>query len=216
MNGPQKHRCAHAAAIAALGGALWLSAACSTLQRLGTPTGPSAALRAGAPATASDPSRDKVHQLLEARAPNIEDADRQRVVEALFSAQQQHGFEPSLLLAVMQVESGFNPAARSSQGALGLMQVLPFSGQLMARELGIQWRGASTLLDPEQNVRIGAAYLARMNETFRDIDLSLAAYNVGPGRLQSILDSGRRPAGVYARKVQSSRAEIASASGLQP
>ena len=191
--------------------ALWLTTGCSTLQTLGTPIGHGAHAHLGS--TGGVASRDRVHQILEDRAPNIEDRDRQRVIDAIFSAQREHGLDPSLLLALMQVESGFNPSARSSQGALGLMQVQPFSGQLMARELGIEWRGKSRLLDPEQNIRIGAAYLARMQEAFRDLELSLAAYNVGPGRLQEILESGKRPTGQYARKVTSRQAEIASLPG---
>jgi soluble lytic murein transglycosylase-like protein len=217
MSDRGNHPCARAAAIAMAGASLWLTTACSTLQQLGTPVnGRGSSFRMVSIPQSGDATRDRVHQLLEERAPNIENNDRQRVIDAIFTAQQEHGFDPALLLAVMQVESGFNPTARSSQGALGLMQVQPFSGQLMARELGIEWRGASTLLDPESNVRIGAAYLARMNETFQDINLSLAAYNVGPGRLQEILDQGKRPTGVYARKVQSRQAEIASTSGLRP
>jgi hypothetical protein len=211
-----RHLGARAATIALAGAALWLTTACSTLQQMGTPVGPGGHAHLFALPQSGDATRDRVHQILEERAPNLEDADRQRVIDAIFTAQQEHGFDPSLLLALMQVESGFNPTARSSQGAIGLMQVLPFTGQLTARELGIEWRGKSTLLDPEQNIRIGAAYLARMNETFRDLDLSLAAYNVGPGRVQDILDAGRRPTGVYARKVQSRQAEIASASVLRP
>jgi len=205
------------AAVALGAASLWLTTACSTLQQMGTPVGSRGyqAYRGPIPHS-GDPTRDRIHQMLEERAPNIEDQDRQRVIDQIFIAQNEHGFDPSLLLGLMQVESGFNPAARSSAGALGLMQVIPFSGQLMARELGIEWRGASTLLDPVANVRIGVAYLARMRETFQDIALALAAYNVGPGRLQDILDAGHRPTGSYARKVQSSQAEIASATGIRP
>jgi soluble lytic murein transglycosylase len=204
-------------AVALTGATLGLTTACSTLQQMGTPAGSHGThARISSIPHTGDPSRDRLHQVLEERAPNLENADRTRVLDAIFTAQQEHGFDPSLLLALMQVESGFNPTARSSQGALGLMQVLPFTGQLTARELGMEWRGKSTLLDPEQNIRIGAAYLARMNETFRDLDLSLAAYNVGPGRVQDMLDAGQRPAGVYARKVQSRQAEIVSAGTLTP
>lgn len=207
------HPCARIAAVALAGVVLCLTSACSTLQQMGTPAGHGMPARTGSMPHGGAAARDQVHQILEDRAPNLEDRDRQGVIDAIFSAQQEHGFEPSLLLALMQVESGFNPAARSSQGALGLMQVQLFSGQLMARELGIEWRGKSTLLDPQQNIRIGAAYLARMRDTFSDLELSLAAYNVGPGRLQQILEKGNRPTGVYARKVQSRQAEIASLAG---
>ena len=201
------HRSGHAALVAAMAASLWLGMACSTLQTLGSPVNGRLA--------GDHPTRDHVEQVLEERAPSLDERDRQRVADAIFLAQNEHGFEPSLLLGLMAVESGFNPSARSSQGALGLMQVLPMSGRLMAQELGIEWKGARTLFDPEQNVRIGIAYLARMQETFRDLELSLAAYNVGPGRLQQILDSGKQPAGVYSGKVRSRQAEFASNTGLR-
>lgn len=201
------HRPRNAALAAALAATLWLGTACSTLQTLGSPMNG----RSGA----DHPTRAHVEQVLSERAPSLEEQDRQRVADAIFSAQNEHGFEPSMLLALMAVESGFNPLARSHKGALGLMQVIPPSGRLMARELGIEWQGAQTLYDPVQNVRIGIAYLARMQETFRDLELSLAAYNVGPGRLQQILDAGKRPAGEYAGKVRLRQAEIASNTGLR-
>ncbi len=204
-----------AATIAISAVALGLTSACSTLQNLGTPTHGAGRAGLSRPIPRSgDPTRDRVEQVLQDRAPGLEHADRQRVVDAIFVAHNEHGFEPSLLLAVIAVESGFNPSARSSQGALGLMQVQPPTGQLMARELGIEWRGARTLFDPEANIRIGAAYLARMKEQFRDLEFSLAAYNVGPGRLQEIFDSGKRPAGIYAGKVRDEQQQIASTVGL--
>jgi soluble lytic murein transglycosylase-like protein len=203
-----------AVAVALSATAFGLTTGCSSLQQLGAPSDGSHfySMRGAGIPKSGDPARDHVVQILEERAPNLEDRDRERVIDAIFSASQQHGLEPSLLLALMQVESSFNPSARSSKGAIGLMQVIPFSGRLMARELGIEWQGNKTLLDPEQNIRIGAAYLARMRETFSDIEVSLAAYNAGPGRIQDLLDSGRRPAGIYAKKVVSRQAEIASLS----
>ncbi|MEO1084779.1 MAG: lytic transglycosylase domain-containing protein [Acidobacteriota bacterium] len=79
---------------------------------------------------------------------------------------------PTLVQAVMQVESGYNVKALSSKGAMGLMQLLPET----ARELGVKdpW-------DPAQNVWGGARYLRQQLDRFGgDVTLALAAYNAGP------------------------------------
>jgi soluble lytic murein transglycosylase-like protein len=78
----------------------------------------------------------------------------------------------SLLHAVVQIESNGNPRAVSPKGALGLMQLMPGT----AREVGVD-----DPLDPEQNLRGGAAYLSRQIERFGDLPRALAAYNAGPG-----------------------------------
>lgn len=203
-----RHLRRHAVACVALG--VLALPACAGLQRLGDPTAappPSAlsALPASHDAGAS-PVRpaELVHldRVLEDKAPRLGDEQRELLLRAVLDAGDTYGVDPHLLLAVMQVESGFNPKARGPAGSVGLMQILPSSGRLMARELGIEWQGLETLYDPETNIRIGAAYLARMHAEFRDLELSLAAYNMGPGRVAQLLRSGRRPAGIYAGKVK--------------
>jgi soluble lytic murein transglycosylase-like protein len=77
-----------------------------------------------------------------------------------------------LLASIMEAESGFNPYAISSQGALGLMQVMPANASTYPLE---------DLLEPEVNVAIGAQYLVDLLEQFEgDVALALASYNAGP------------------------------------
>lgn len=92
--------------------------------------------------------------------------------EAIESAAATHGVRPELVRAVIQVESGFNPRARSRVGAMGLMQLMPAT----AAELGVDnpW-------DPVQNIHGGVAYLGSLIREFGDEVLALAAYNAGPG-----------------------------------
>lgn len=91
---------------------------------------------------------------------------------SLFSAAgRQHGVSPALLSAVAKAESGFDPRARSSAGAQGLMQLMPGT----ARELGVDpW-------DPAQAVDGAARLLKSHLSRFGSTELALAAYNAGPG-----------------------------------
>ena len=87
-----------------------------------------------------------------------------------------------LALAVARRESEFDPAARSSAGAMGLMQVMPGTAKLVAPRIGLNY-AAERLVDPGFNVRIGTAYLAELQAKFGTSPLLVASgYNAGPGR----------------------------------
>ncbi|MDR0809628.1 MAG: lytic transglycosylase domain-containing protein, partial [Gemmobacter sp.] len=88
-----------------------------------------------------------------------------------------------LALAIARRESEFDPTARSSAGALGLMQVMPETAERTARKLGLPFEMAKLTTDPAFNARIGTAYLAALVEEFGpSIALVASGYNAGPGR----------------------------------
>jgi hypothetical protein len=94
----------------------------------------------------------------------------------IFGAAERHGVDSLLVAAVVEAESGFHPEAISPKGALGLMQVMPATGQVY---------GVVDLLDPVGNLEVGTRYVRDLLETYDgDLELALAAYNAGPGNVK--------------------------------
>ncbi|NBW13305.1 MAG: lytic transglycosylase domain-containing protein [Caulobacteraceae bacterium] len=85
---------------------------------------------------------------------------------------------PTLVKAVMQVESAGKPKAVSPKGAAGLMQLMPGT----AKDLGVTDR-----FDPQQNVEGGSKYLQQQLAKFGDSKLALAAYNWGPDNVSKAI-----------------------------
>lgn len=84
---------------------------------------------------------------------------------------ERNALRPDLVRAVIQVESGFNPRARSPKGAMGLMQLMPATAQEL---------GCDDPYDPAQNIRAGSVYLRRLIDRYEgNEELALAAYNAG-------------------------------------
>ncbi|HZU20370.1 MAG TPA: lytic transglycosylase domain-containing protein [Gaiellaceae bacterium] len=102
----------------------------------------------------------------------------------------EHGLDPALLAAVIYQESKFNPDARSSSGAIGLMQLTPSTAHGIAiRTHGTAFR-TSDLFNPEINIRYGAWYLHDLFAKYRSEPLVLAAYNAGQGNVDRWIASG--------------------------
>ena len=105
------------------------------------------------------------------------------------------GIPPLLLLALVRQESRYNPLAVSHADAVGLTQVIPPTGRLIAQSLGIPW-DPSDLTRPASSLRFGASYLAGQIERFDgNIFAALAAYNGGPHNAERWLQQQWHPGG---------------------
>jgi soluble lytic murein transglycosylase len=96
----------------------------------------------------------------------------------------ERGLDPYLVAALIRQESTFNPRVRSQAGARGLMQILPSTGRLLARQERLRYH-ASDLYDPDINIRYGTRYLKDVLGSFGGrVDYALASYNAGPHRVK--------------------------------
>lgn len=96
-----------------------------------------------------------------------------------------YGIDPYMAAGLIRQESVFNPMAVSRVGARGLMQVMPATGQMIARKQGGGSITAADLYNPAINVKLGMNYLAQMLGQFGRIEYAAAAYNAGPGRAKA-------------------------------
>jgi len=96
--------------------------------------------------------------------------------------------DPSLIYGVMRRESLFDPLARSSVGALGLMQLMPSTARRVASSLGMKRPRKADILSVENNILFGTQYLRNvMNRFDNNVALAAAAYNAGPGNVKKWL-----------------------------
>jgi soluble lytic murein transglycosylase len=132
-----------------------------------------------------------------------------RLAELVTKSSKQFGYDPLLLLAVIHVESVFNPKAHgkfisgTASGALGLMQLKPKTAMEMAKSLEMEIE-PEDIFKPEINIILGVGYLTQLIARFKSFKLGLLAYNQGPGViLQNLHDDQPLSIGYYERVLTS-------------
>ncbi len=111
------------------------------------------------------------------------------------------GVSPAVVYGVIRQESVFMADARSSVGALGLMQLMPSTAAQVAKGLRVSFAGTSDLLDPEENIHLGSAFLADLVKRQGSVALAAAAYNAGPGRVKQWRPPSRMAADVWVESI---------------
>jgi len=153
-----------------------------------------------------DPDRAIIDQILErfaVRHTALAERERVRLARAIVREARRQELEPDLVMAVIEVESAGYHLAESHVGALGLMQLLPSTGKELAGKLGIEWMGPDMLFDPIINVQLGTAYLRELADRYEgNVNIALAAYNWGPGRIDRRLRRGATVPSLYIEQVR--------------
>lgn len=165
----------------------------------GTTSGPNVddVPEATAEADALTPSEFRVLAELRRRHTALADHELVDLARTIVEESRRHDFEPALVMAVIHVESGGFHMAVSHVGALGLMQLMPPTGEELARKLDLPWNGPDTLFDPVLNVKLGVAYLRQLTDRYDSMPTALAAYNWGPGRIDRRIRRGAKMPSKY-------------------
>ena len=131
---------------------------------------------------------------LTARFPFIETVHHLRYPYAYWDivepVSQQHDIDPLLVLSVMREESTFDPGAKSTAGALGLMQIMPQTAFSLNRNLHLKMTNASHVWNIKNNIHVGAFYLSTLVKEFGSCAYALAAYNAGEERVRKWIHEG--------------------------
>jgi hypothetical protein len=175
-----------------------------------------ACLAAGCPDAVREALVARLEDHLFEQMPDAPQQVHEAVARALVTESEATRIDPLLVLAMIEIESGYDPGATSHAGARGLMQLLPATMQREADELGLC--GASPE-DPVANVRTGVRYLRRCLDAYRgQLDLALMAYNSGPNRVLEFLADGEVPewAAVYPRRIEAEHRRLRKAFGQEP
>ena len=122
----------------------------------------------------------------------LKEGELRELTDLIWSKSKAWGIDPLLILALIKTESSFLWKAESYRGARGLMQILPSTGEWLARRKGIRWAGPYSLYHPTTNVRLGLAYLFELILKFKDVKRAIIAYNLGESELRLRIRSGER------------------------
>jgi soluble lytic murein transglycosylase-like protein len=133
---------------------------------------------------------ERVEARLGLRIPQLDGGDRRRLARTLVGEAAAARIDPLLVLALIEIESSYDPDALSDRGARGLMQLREPTLRREVERAGLQWEDAH---DPAVNVQAGIRYLRRLLDAFGREEVALMAYNAGPNRILGYLRGGEIP-----------------------
>ena len=110
--------------------------------------------------------------------------------EYVYKYSEEFSVDPDLIFAIIKAESNFEADAKSSQNAIGLMQILNSTAEEVANKLRMNYNEEETLLNPKDNIRMGVKYFSELYDLYGNIELAICAYNAGIGNVNSWIDKG--------------------------
>jgi soluble lytic murein transglycosylase len=158
-----------------------------------------------------DPAQPKelvrIYSIIRSHSPEISELETWKLSAVIHEESSKRHLDPLLVLALIQVESGFQPAVVSPMGARGMMQIMPDTGKFLAETLAGEYGfhpvafKPESLDDPVVNLRLGIYYLHGLKKQFQHLHHALTAYNFGPSHTQSLLESNLEISDEFATQV---------------
>ena len=149
----------------------------------------------------------KIYSIVKSHRPDFSDVEAWRISEVIWEQSSKHSFDPMLVLAMIQVESGFQYAAISPAGARGMMQLLPDVAKALLEQITPEQDAKSRQFKPEHlddpvlNIKLGVYYLHDLRKSFRNLTLALIAYNIGPTEIRNRLENNIELSDAYSTAV---------------
>lgn len=126
---------------------------------------------------------------------------QEELARLIYEESTRYSHDPKFILALIAIESSFQNRSVSEKGAKGLMQLMPFVAESIAKELGIEWKGDHTLFNPFLNIKIGIYFLSQLVSDFNDIRVALIAYNYGPTYVKELVNNNKKIPYQFTKKV---------------
>jgi len=138
----------------------------------------------------------KIFSIVKSNRPDVSDNEAWKVSDVILQESVKHALDPMLVSAMIEVESRFQYKAVSPMGARGIMQIMPDTGKFLStldvgKQHGLRPETFKPefLDDPILSIKLGVYYLNDLRKQFRNLNLALIAYNIGPGEIQNRLDN---------------------------
>ncbi|MBT4964335.1 MAG: transglycosylase SLT domain-containing protein [Francisellaceae bacterium] len=129
---------------------------------------------------------------------NLELRFPRKYSQQIHSQAQYSHIDPAWIFAVARQESAFISKASSSAGALGLMQIIPSTAKMVAKEHQVTYKNKKDLFDANTNISLGSKYLRMLLDDYNQNQiLATASYNAGPSRVRKWLPKQNMPADIW-------------------
>ncbi|MFN3696426.1 MAG: lytic transglycosylase domain-containing protein [Pseudobdellovibrio sp.] len=144
----------------------------------------------------------EIYNLVKKHVPKQNQKDIENITKAILEESNKYEIDPVFIVSIIKTESSFNPNAKGTSGEIGLMQLMPKTGEYIAQKIKMKhFAGSKTLRDPIKNIKIGVAYINYLREKFDNTAYKyVPAYNMGPGKLTKSIGQSIRPK-IYPAKV---------------